>query len=143
MRALYNTSTRDEKSKVKLFAHLPINHAHMFLTNIFGSLYSDCAGLVGNEGPTHRGWFELAYIACIPHMVVMAPSDETEVQNMMATAVAIHDAPSVADYPRRTGLDIDTINENFGSDFAEMTRKESWLAVCKSRIICNRHVSFM
>lgn len=95
----------------------------------------DRAGLVGNDGPTHHGSFDLAYIGCIPHMIIMAPSDETELQNMMATALAIDDAPSVVRYPRGNGLGIDVINEKFGTDFKEMPTRGKAVAIGKGRIV--------
>ena len=45
----------------------------------------DRAGLVGNDGATHHGTFDLAYLGCVPDIVVMAPSDEAELQNMVNT----------------------------------------------------------
>ena len=48
-------------------------------------------GLVGNDGATHHGTFDLAYLSCIPNVVVMAPSDENELQNMVETLYTIDD----------------------------------------------------
>ncbi|KAL2905885.1 putative 1-deoxy-D-xylulose-5-phosphate synthase 2 chloroplastic [Bienertia sinuspersici] len=53
----------------------------------------DRAGLVGADGPTHCGAFDITYMACLPNMVVMAPSDEAELMHMVATAAAIDDRP--------------------------------------------------
>ncbi|GMP25794.1 hypothetical protein CsSME_00002484 [Camellia sinensis var. sinensis] len=64
----------------------------------------DRAGLVGADGPTHCGAFDIAYMACLPNMVVMAPSDEAELMNMVATAVAIDDRPSCFRFPRGNGI---------------------------------------
>ena len=55
----------------------------------------DRAGLVGNDGPTHHGTFDLAYMGCLPDIVIMAPSDELELMHMTATAHGIDDLPSV------------------------------------------------
>ncbi|KAL2521840.1 1-deoxy-D-xylulose-5-phosphate synthase [Forsythia ovata] len=54
----------------------------------------DRAGLVGADGPTHCGTFDVTYMACLPNMVVMAPFDEAELMHMVATAAAIDDRPS-------------------------------------------------
>jgi len=59
----------------------------------------DRAGLVGADGKTHQGAFDLAYLRCIPNMVVMAPSDEQELRNMLETALAI-EGPAAIRYPR-------------------------------------------
>ncbi|OAY32038.1 probable 1-deoxy-D-xylulose-5-phosphate synthase 2, chloroplastic [Manihot esculenta] len=64
----------------------------------------DRAGLVGADGPTHCGAFDVTYMACLPNMVVMAPSDETELMHMVATAAAINDRPSCFRYPRGNGI---------------------------------------
>ncbi|KAM1161344.1 hypothetical protein ACFX2B_000454 [Malus domestica] len=64
----------------------------------------DRAGLVGADGPTHCGAFDITYMACLPNMVVMAPSDEAELMNMVATAAAIDDRPSCFRFPRGNGI---------------------------------------
>ncbi|KAG2407636.1 1-deoxy-D-xylulose-5-phosphate synthase [Vigna angularis] len=64
----------------------------------------DRAGLVGADGPTHCGAFDTTFMACLPNMVVMAPSDETELMHMIATAAAIDDRPSCFRYPRGNGV---------------------------------------
>ncbi|XP_071740643.1 1-deoxy-D-xylulose-5-phosphate synthase 2, chloroplastic-like [Rutidosis leptorrhynchoides] len=64
----------------------------------------DRAGLVGADGPTHCGAFDTTYMACLPNMVVMAPSCEAELMNMVATAAAIDDRPSCFRYPRGNGI---------------------------------------
>jgi 1-deoxy-D-xylulose-5-phosphate synthase len=66
----------------------------------------DRAGLVGADGATHAGSFDLAYLGCLPGMVLMAPSDEAELAHMVATAAAIDDAPSALRYPRGEGTGI-------------------------------------
>jgi 1-deoxy-D-xylulose-5-phosphate synthase len=63
----------------------------------------DRAGLVGADGPTHAGSFDVAYLGCLPGFVLMAPSDEAELVHMVATAVAIDDRPSALRYPRGEG----------------------------------------
>jgi 1-deoxy-D-xylulose-5-phosphate synthase len=67
----------------------------------------DRAGLVGADGATHAGSFDLAYLCCLPNFVVMAPSDEAELKHMVATAAA-HDAGPIAfRYPRGEGVGVD------------------------------------
>jgi 1-deoxy-D-xylulose-5-phosphate synthase len=66
----------------------------------------DRAGLVGADGATHAGSFDLAYLGCLPNMVLMAPSDEAELMHMVATAAAIDDRPSAFRYPRGEGTGI-------------------------------------
>ncbi len=62
----------------------------------------DRAGLVGDDGPTHHGVFDLSYLRQIPNMVLMAPSDEAELRQMLATAFAV-EGPAALRYPRGTG----------------------------------------
>ncbi|MDB5651959.1 MAG: 1-deoxy-D-xylulose-5-phosphate synthase [Hyphomicrobiales bacterium] len=66
----------------------------------------DRAGLVGADGPTHAGSFDLAYLGCVPNFVVMAPADEAELVNMVATAVAYDDGPCALRYPRGDGVGV-------------------------------------
>ncbi|MBN2431535.1 MAG: 1-deoxy-D-xylulose-5-phosphate synthase [Acidobacteria bacterium] len=63
----------------------------------------DRAGVVGEDGPTHHGLYDLAYLRCLPNMVVMAPKDEDELRHMLETAVH-HNGPIAVRYPRGTGL---------------------------------------
>jgi 1-deoxy-D-xylulose-5-phosphate synthase len=67
----------------------------------------DRAGLVGADGPTHAGSFDLAYLGCLPGFVLMAAADEAELVHMVATAVAIDDRPSAFRYPRGDGVGLD------------------------------------
>jgi len=67
----------------------------------------DRAGLVGADGPTHAGSFDLAYLGCLPGFVLMAAADEAELVHMVATQVAIDDRPSALRYPRGDGIGID------------------------------------
>ena len=63
----------------------------------------DRAGLVGADGPTHAGSFDLAFLGCLPDMVIMAAADEAELKHMVATAATIDDRPSAVRYPRGEG----------------------------------------
>jgi 1-deoxy-D-xylulose-5-phosphate synthase len=67
----------------------------------------DRAGLVGADGQTHAGSFDIAYLACLPNFVVMAPADELELMHAVATAVTIDDRPSAFRYPRGEGVGLD------------------------------------
>jgi 1-deoxy-D-xylulose-5-phosphate synthase len=64
----------------------------------------DRAGLVGADGATHAGSFDIGYLGALPHFVLMAPADEAELARMVATAAAIDDRPSAMRYPRGVGL---------------------------------------
>jgi 1-deoxy-D-xylulose-5-phosphate synthase len=67
----------------------------------------DRAGLVGADGATHHGVFDLAFLGCLPDIVIMAPADEAEMMHMVATSVAIDDRPSFLRYPRGEGVGLD------------------------------------
>ncbi|WP_299400156.1 1-deoxy-D-xylulose-5-phosphate synthase [Pelagibius sp.] len=67
----------------------------------------DRAGMVGADGVTHQGSYDLTYLGCLPNFVVMAPSDEAELMHMVATACQIDDRPSALRYPRGEALGID------------------------------------
>jgi 1-deoxy-D-xylulose-5-phosphate synthase len=75
------------------------------LQNLPVTLALDRAGLVGEDGPTHHGVFDLAYLRHLPNMVIMSPRDENELQHMIKTAVE-HDGPTAVRYPRGTGLGV-------------------------------------
>ncbi|WCJ42410.1 1-deoxy-D-xylulose 5-phosphate synthase 1 [Euphorbia peplus] len=75
----------------------------------------DRAGMVGADGPTHCGAFDVTYMACLPNMVVMAPSDEAELMHMVATAAAIDDRPSCFRYPRGNGIGVPLPLNNKGT----------------------------
>jgi len=66
----------------------------------------DRAGLVGADGPTHAGAFDVAYLGCLPGFVVMAAADEADLVHMVATAAAIDDRPSALRYPRGEGMGV-------------------------------------
>jgi 1-deoxy-D-xylulose-5-phosphate synthase len=66
----------------------------------------DRAGLVGADGPTHAGAFDITYLGCLPGFVLMAAADEAELVHMVATQVAIDDRPSALRYPRGEGIGV-------------------------------------
>lgn len=95
----------------------------------------DRAGLVGNDGPTHHGSFDLAYIGCVPNMMIMAPSDEVELIHMVATATKYDNGPCVLRYPRGRGVGLDVIRNDFGVNIDEMPEHGTALPIGKGRII--------
>jgi len=75
------------------------------LQNLPVTFAVDRAGVVGSDGPTHHGLFDLSYLRTFPHMVVMVPKDENELRHMLATALQ-HDGPIALRYPRGSGLGV-------------------------------------
>jgi 1-deoxy-D-xylulose-5-phosphate synthase len=73
------------------------------LQNLPVMLAVDRAGLVGADGPTHAGSFDLSFLRCIPNMLIAAPSDENECRRLLTTAFR-HDGPSAVRYPRGSGI---------------------------------------
>jgi 1-deoxy-D-xylulose-5-phosphate synthase len=71
----------------------------------------DRAGLVGDDGPTHHGAFDIAYLRCLPNMVLMAPRDEAMLVNMLRTALEYDDGPIALRYPRGEGTGAEMPNE--------------------------------
>ncbi len=67
----------------------------------------DRAGMVGADGVTHQGSYDLTYLGCLPNFVIMAPSDEVELMHMVATSCLIDDRPSAMRYPRGEALGIE------------------------------------
>lgn len=86
-------------------------------------LILDRAGLVGADGATHAGAFDLAYLLCIPDTIVMAPSDEMELMHMVATARAVDDLPTVIRFPRGEGAGL------------QLPERGSVLPIGKGRIV--------
>ena len=83
----------------------------------------DRAGLVGADGPTHAGSFDVTYLSCLPNFVVMAAADEAELRHMVATAAAIDDRPSAFRYARGEGVGV------------EMPERGEPLEIGKGRIV--------
>lgn len=75
----------------------------------------DRAGVVGADGPTHQGLYDIAYLRCIPNMVVMAPKDEAELQRMLVTGVDYTDGPIAMRYPRGSGYGVPLMEEGWES----------------------------
>ncbi|HEY8263721.1 MAG TPA: 1-deoxy-D-xylulose-5-phosphate synthase [Methyloceanibacter sp.] len=83
----------------------------------------DRAGLVGADGATHAGAFDVAYLSCLPGFVVMAASDEVELMHMVATAAQVDDRPSAFRYPRGEGIGL------------ELPKRGTPLEIGKGRIV--------
>ncbi|MFM7364148.1 MAG: 1-deoxy-D-xylulose-5-phosphate synthase [Cuspidothrix sp.] len=75
----------------------------------------DRAGIVGADGPTHQGMYDIAYLRCIPNMVVMAPKDEAELQRMVVTGINYTDGPISMRFPRGNGYGVPLMEEGWES----------------------------
>merc|ERR1719183_2732512 len=97
----------------------------------------DRAGLVGNDGPTHHGAYDLAYLGCMPDLVIMAPAHEVDLMNMLATAADFDEGPIVLRYPRGVGYAADKLQTLFGYDLrdGEVPTKGVAIDIGKGRII--------
>ncbi|MDA0266824.1 MAG: 1-deoxy-D-xylulose-5-phosphate synthase [Cyanobacteria bacterium] len=73
----------------------------------------DRAGIVGADGPTHQGMYDIAYLRCIPNMVLMAPKDEAELQRMIVTGIEYTDGPIAVRYPRGNGVGAPLMEEGW------------------------------
>ena len=73
----------------------------------------DRAGVVGADGPTHQGMYDIAYLRCIPNMVLMAPKDEGELQRMMVTGIQHTDGPIAMRYPRGNGYGVPLMEDGW------------------------------
>ncbi len=73
----------------------------------------DRAGIVGSDGPTHQGMYDIAYLRCIPNMVLMAPKDEAELQQMIVTGVNYTDGAIAMRFPRGSGYGVPLMEEGW------------------------------
>jgi 1-deoxy-D-xylulose-5-phosphate synthase len=73
----------------------------------------DRAGVVGADGPTHQGMYDIAYLRCLPNMVLMAPKDEAELQQMVATGIGHTSGPIALRYPRGNGYGVPLMAEGW------------------------------
>jgi 1-deoxy-D-xylulose-5-phosphate synthase len=73
----------------------------------------DRAGIVGSDGPTHQGMYDIAYLRCIPNMVLMAPKDEAELQQMLVTGIQHTSGPIALRYPRGNGYGVALMEEGW------------------------------
>jgi 1-deoxy-D-xylulose-5-phosphate synthase len=90
----------------------------------------DRAGLVGEDGPTHAGSFDLSYLRCLPNMLIMAPADENETRQMLTTGY-LHEGPAAVRYPRGTGpgVPIDPALEPLPIGKGVLTRRGEKVAI--------------
>ena len=91
----------------------------------------DRAGLVGADGPTHAGSFDVTYLSTLPNFIVMGPSDESELVKMINTTVEINDRPSAFRYPRGTGVGVElpSIDEKIAIGKGRIISKGSKIAI--------------
>jgi 1-deoxy-D-xylulose-5-phosphate synthase len=76
------------------------------IQNLPVAFFLDRAGLVGDDGKTHQGIFDLTYLRCLPNMTILAPKDENELQHMIATAIAHESGPIAVRFPRGNGVGV-------------------------------------
>lgn len=99
----------------------------------------DRAGLVGNDGATHHGAYDLAYLGCIPDIVIMAPADEIELQNMIETQYVIENRPSALRFPRGSGYGDEVLRDIYGGDSGyvqgDLPARGKILPIGKGRIV--------
>jgi len=97
----------------------------------------DRGGFVGNDGPTHHGCYDLAYMGCIPNLTIMSPSDEIELRNMVMTCADFDDGPTVLRYPRGTGYGAEKLQSLFGYNLEnnEIPQRGEIIPIGKGRII--------
>lgn len=91
----------------------------------------DRASLVGGDGATHNGVFDLSYLRCIPNLIIMAPTDENEARQMLYTGI-LHDGPAAVRYPRGTGpgVAIQQKMQALPLGKAEIRRQGKKIAIC-------------
>ncbi|PFH31821.1 1-deoxy-D-xylulose-5-phosphate synthase [Besnoitia besnoiti] len=100
----------------------------------------DRAGYVGPDGSTHQGSFDLAYLGCVPNLVVMAPSDELELIHMMETAYRYDDGPSAIRYGRAPAYGMETLNTYLGhAGVKELPERGAALEIGRGRIVREAH----
>ena len=103
----------------------------------------DRAGLVGADGPTHAGSFDVAYLGTLPGFVIMAAADEVELTHMVATAAAIDDRPSALRYPRGEGWGIERPKAGTPLEIGKgrVLREGNSIAICRSARGCRKACS--
>ena len=103
------------------------------------TLAIDRAGLVGQDGPTHHGTFDLSYLRCIPNMVIGAPSDENQCRQMLQSAW-LHDGPAAVRYPRGEGVGvaIDSELSTIEIGKANVVREGSGIAILNFGVLLDQ-----
>ena len=107
------------------------------IQNLPVRMIMDRAGLVGNDGPTHHGCYDLSYMGCIPNLIIMSPSDEIELRNMVTTCANYDAGPTCLRYPRGNGYGADTLQSLFGYQLenGEIPSKGTSIPIGKGRIV--------
>lgn len=107
------------------------------LQNLPVRMVLDRGGFVGNDGPTHHGCYDLAYMGCIPNLTIMSPSDEIELRNMVMTCADFNDGPTVLRYPRGTGYGAEKLQSLFGYKLenGEIPARGEVIPIGKGRIV--------
>lgn len=98
----------------------------------------DRAGLVGADGATHHGSFDLAYLGTLPGIIVMAPSDEVELIHMLQTVYEISDKPSAVRFPRGEAYGLDYLNRKLGHNVDKLPEVGKRLEIGKGRVVRRR-----
>ena len=103
------------------------------------TLAIDRAGLVGQDGPTHHGTFDLSYLRCIPNMVIGAPSDENQCRQMLQSAW-LHEGPAAVRYPRGEGcgVAIDAALAGLEIGKAQVTREGTGIAILNFGVLLDQ-----
>ena len=133
--ALREGATSGASARTEQAAILPPSLLRSAIQKLPVRFILDRAGLVGNDGPTHHGSFDLAYLGCIPGIAICAPSDELELKNMVQTIYTLDSIPSALRFPRGSALGIEKINDLFGMDLDEMPQMGETLPVGKGRVV--------
>jgi 1-deoxy-D-xylulose-5-phosphate synthase len=103
------------------------------------TLAIDRAGLVGQDGPTHHGTFDLSYMRCVPNMVIGTPSDEKECRQMLQSAW-LHEGPAAVRYPRGegTGISMDTALTTMEIGKAQLIRQGTNIAILNFGVLLDQ-----
>ena len=109
------------------------------LQNLDVTLAIDRAGLVGQDGPTHHGTFDLSYLRCIPNMIIAAPSDEDQCRKMLQSAW-LHEGPAAVRYPRGegTGVALDASLDTLEIGKGKIVRQGTGIAILNFGVLLDQ-----
>ena len=109
------------------------------LQNLDVTLAIDRAGLVGQDGPTHHGTFDLSYLRCIPNMIIAAPSDEDQCRKMLQSAW-LHEGPAAVRYPRGegTGVALDASLDTLEIGKGKIVRQGTGVAILNFGVLLDQ-----
>jgi len=109
------------------------------LQNLDVTLAIDRAGLVGQDGPTHHGTFDLSYLRCIPNMIIAAPSDEDQCRKMLQSAW-LHEGPAAVRYPRGegTGIALDASLDTLEIGKGKIVRQGTGIAILNFGVLLDQ-----